>query len=68
MNIEKAIKSLELRKTSLIKSRDLHIMIASHMKLLGLHDIADDERMKAHNLKCRINEIDIILELLEESK
>lgn len=66
--IEKVIDILETRRKVLAKNRDFHLVTAKHMEIMGLHDVADDERIKAHHSRCRISEVDIIISLLEDIK
>jgi hypothetical protein len=66
--IEKVIKNLEARRKALAQNRDFHLVTAKHMEIMGLYDVADDERIKAHNFRCRISEVDILIGILEGMK
>ena len=66
MKNEQIINILKNRKTLLAKERENHLSSARSLELLGLCSVADDDRNKAHNLFCRISEIDLILSILEK--
>lgn len=64
--MEKVIEKLKKRKAFLTKERENRLLSARSLELVGFHSVADDDRKKAHNLLCRISEIDLMLSVLEK--
>ena len=67
MKIQKLITLLQKRRTLLVNEREKFLISAHSFKIIGLYSLEDNDLKKAHNLLCRISEIDMVLSLLEKN-